>query len=101
VIICDPPTSAHGGDGWILRRDYQPLLSLACARLAPGGLLVACVNTLGGKPFPLSQAIKAASDAVGVAVRSEAGFQLGIDIPQRDGFPEGRPYRLQAVRAGL
>jgi 23S rRNA (cytosine1962-C5)-methyltransferase len=93
LVICDPPTAAQGGEGWVLRRDYPELLKLAAARVAPEGSLVACVNTVGGKPFPLREAALAAlpgSDEAG-------GFELGEDIPQQRGFPEGCPYRLIAL----
>ncbi|MBA3938098.1 MAG: class I SAM-dependent rRNA methyltransferase, partial [Planctomycetes bacterium] len=98
LIICDPPTSAQGGGGWILRRDYAEVLELACRRLAPGGLLVACCNTLGGKPYDLAAAVVAAGVAAGVGLLSEAAPPLSADVPLLSGFPEGRPYRLVAVR---
>jgi 23S rRNA (cytosine1962-C5)-methyltransferase len=98
LIICDPPTSAQGGGGWILRRDYPEVLELACKRLAPSGLLVACCNTLGGKPYDLAAAVTAAGVAAGVALVAEAAPPLGEDVPLLSGFPEGRPYRLVAVR---
>jgi len=98
LVICDPPTSSQGDDGWILRRDYPKLLGLCLQALAPGGLIVACVNTLGGKPFPLTQELGGAAEAQGVALRPEPGFALAADIPQLEGFPEGRPYRLAALR---
>ncbi len=98
IVICDPPTAAQGGDGWILRRDYPRLLRLACARLTPGGLLVACCNTLGGKPFPLREAVAEAAREAGITAHEEPAPDLGPDIPLLTGFPEGRPYRLAALR---
>ena len=96
VIICDPPTSAQGGEGWILRRDYPDLLKLAAARLASGGLLLAACNTIGGKPFGLVEALR---DAVAeFSGESVATPEPGIDIPLMNGFPEGRPFRLAAWR---
>ncbi len=92
-IIVDPPTSAHGEGGWILRRDYPEVLSLAWARLAPGGVLLAVCNTVHGKPFGLSEALAAACPG-GHALPTPA---LGDDVPQLKGFPEGRPYVLAAV----
>lgn len=92
LIICDPPTAAQGGDGWVLRRDYPALLAQAAARLAPGGLLVACCNTLHGKPFPLAEAVRA------TGLNPIEGPPLGEDLPQLQGFPEGRPFRLVAAR---
>jgi 23S rRNA G2069 N7-methylase RlmK/C1962 C5-methylase RlmI len=98
LIICDPPTAAQGGDGWILRRDYPEVLRAACARLAPGGLLVACCNTLGGKPFPLVDVVAGASRDAGITTTDVAVPALAEDLPILGGFPEGRPYRLVAVR---
>ncbi|MBA3708571.1 MAG: class I SAM-dependent rRNA methyltransferase [Planctomycetes bacterium] len=97
LIICDPPTAAQGGDGWVLRRDYGEVLRLAIARLAPGGLLVACCNTMG-RPFPLHDAVSSAATAAGVEVADVAAPDPAADIPISRGFPEGRPYRLVAVR---
>jgi 23S rRNA (cytosine1962-C5)-methyltransferase len=98
IIVCDPPTAAQGGGGWILRRDYPEILRVALRRLAPGGLLVACCNTVGGKPFDLSGALRDQAGLEGIAITRVDGPSLGDDIPQIDGFPEGRPFRLVAVR---
>jgi 23S rRNA (cytosine1962-C5)-methyltransferase len=99
LVIADPPTAAQGGESWVLRRDYPDLLRLAAARLAPGGLLVACCNTIGGKPYPLVEVVRQAATAAEVAVTDVPVPELGEDIPALRGFPEGRPYRLMAVRA--
>ena len=98
VIICDPPTAAHGGDGWILRRDYPEVLRAAAARLAPGGLLVACCNTIGGKPFPLGETLRSSALAAGIPIADVPGPGLGDDLPALAGFPEGRPFRLAIAR---
>lgn len=98
VIICDPPTAAHGGDGWILRRDYPEVLRAAYARLAPNGLLLACCNTIGGKPFPLTENVNQAAVAAGIDLRIETAPALGEDLPMLTGFPEGRPYRIVVGR---
>ncbi|HEX3134286.1 MAG TPA: class I SAM-dependent methyltransferase [Planctomycetota bacterium] len=98
LIICDPPTAAQGGDGWILRRDYPEVLRAACARLAPGGMLVACCNTLGGKPFPLMEVVSEAARSASIMTSDVSIPPLGEDLPSLSGFPEGRPYRLVAVK---
>ena len=98
LIICDPPTSAQGAGGWILRRDYPAVLRLALSRLAPDGILVACCNTIGGKPFDLARAITGEAEAAGIAITRLPAPPLGADLPQLEGFPEGRPFRLVAVR---
>jgi 23S rRNA (cytosine1962-C5)-methyltransferase len=92
LVIIDPPTSAQGGQGWVARRDYPELLQLAWARVAPGGLLLATSNAIG-KPFPLREALAAACRGG----KSLATPQLGPDILQRKGFPEGRPFRCEAI----
>ena len=92
-IIVDPPTSAQGEGGWILRRDYPEVLRLAWAKLAPGGMLLACCNTLHGKTLGVAEALAAACPD-GRSIPTPA---LGDDVPQMKGFPEGRPYQLAAV----
>jgi 23S rRNA (cytosine1962-C5)-methyltransferase len=99
IIIIDPPTAAQGAGGWVLRRDYGQVLRLALARLAPGGILVACCNTIGGKPFDLAGTIQEQAGQVRILLRRIDGPPLGEDLPQLDGFPEGRPFRLVAMRA--
>jgi 23S rRNA (cytosine1962-C5)-methyltransferase len=98
LVIIDPPTAAQGGDGWVARRDYPDLLRLAWARLAPGGLLVACVNTVGGKSFALDEALAQAARQAGVRMAPVVAPGPAVDVPQLKGFPEGRPFRLAAAR---
>ncbi len=98
IIICDPPTAAQGGDGWILRRDYEEILTLACARLAPAGLLVACCNTIGGKPYPLREKCLSASNSAGKTIQEISAPALAPDIPVSKGFPESRPYRIACFK---
>ena len=99
-IICDPPTAAQGQgnkqsqNSWVLKRDYPKLLHRLSHCLSSGGLLVACSNTLGGKPFPLQKELAACSHLS----MSEAP-SLALDIPQRKGFPEGRPFQIVCARA--
>ncbi len=99
IVITDPPTAAQGAGGWVLRRDYGAVLRLALAHLAPGGLLVACCNTIGGKPFDLAGAIQEQAGQVRILLHRIDGPPLGEDLPQLEGFPEGRPFRLVAMRA--
>lgn len=94
-VIIDPPTSAQGGDGWVARRDYPELLRLAWRHVAPGGLLLAVSNSIG-KPFPLREALRAACPGS----KPVDGPELGADLPQLPGFPEGRPFRIAGAGAG-
>ncbi len=94
-VIIDPPTSAQGGDGWVARRDYPELLRLAWRHVAPGGLLLAVSNSVG-KPFPLREALRAACPGS----KPVDGPELGADLPQLPGFPEGRPFRIAGAGAG-
>jgi len=97
-VICDPPTAAQGGEGWLARRDYPALVELALRRLAPGGVLFACLNTQGGKPLDLAALFTSAAERAAVVVTTLEVPALAEDIPQRRGFPEGRPFQAVAVR---
>ncbi len=92
IVIVDPPTAAQGGGGWVLRRDYPALLKLAWERVGSRGVLVAAANTQGGDPVPIERWMDQACP------RSSrlAPPALGPDLPQLQGFPEGRPFRLGA-----
>jgi 23S rRNA (cytosine1962-C5)-methyltransferase len=92
LIICDPPTSAQGGGGWLGHRDYPRLLKALRKRCAPGALLVACTNTLGRKRFDLRKLL--GDEHWELA----EGPELGADLPQISGFPEGKPFQLVAAR---
>jgi 23S rRNA (cytosine1962-C5)-methyltransferase len=93
-LICDPPTAAQGGEGWISRRDYPALLGQALPRLAPGGLIVACSNTLGHKPADPEACLAAAEIASGVKLERLTAPDLDPDLPQISEFSEGRPFKL-------
>lgn len=95
IVICDPPTAAQGAGGWLARRDYPLLLTAIRRCMQPGGLLIACVNTLGS-PYDLTAALSGA----GFSPQSNTlGPSLAGDIPQRKGFAEGRPFRLVVAKA--
>jgi 23S rRNA G2069 N7-methylase RlmK/C1962 C5-methylase RlmI len=97
VIISDPPTAAPGGEGgWVSRRDHPRLLSAALPRLAPGGLLVMCSNTIGGKAIDLEELLHEAAGPT--RLDGVAAPDLDPDIPQAKGFPEGQPFRLLVAR---
>jgi 23S rRNA (cytosine1962-C5)-methyltransferase len=98
VIIVDPPTSAQGGDGWVNRRDYPELLRLLAPRIASGGLLVACSNTLGSQQIDLAKMVRDATGQRGSTASREQAPALDEDIPQIAGFPEGRPFQLVVAR---
>lgn len=98
IVIVDPPTAAQGADGWVLRRDLPEVLALSLQRLAPGGLLVAACNTQG-KPYPLADAVRDAAAATKTKLDNVQAPPLGEDLPQIQGFPEGRPHRIVTARA--
>ena len=99
IMICDPPTAAQGGgQGWVARRDYPALLTLALQRLASGGLLVACSNTLGVKPADPEACLREAASNTGIGVELLAAPALDPDLPQLAGFPEGLPFRCTIAR---
>jgi 23S rRNA (cytosine1962-C5)-methyltransferase len=98
VVIVDPPTSSQGGDGWVNRRDYPKLLALLMPRVASGGRLVACSNTLGTQQVDLGKTVRETAKQRGLKTSSENPPTYGEDIPQIPGFPEGRPFQLIAAR---
>ncbi|MCX8040598.1 MAG: class I SAM-dependent methyltransferase [Planctomycetota bacterium] len=93
LVIIDPPTAAQGERSWVARRDYPELLRLAWRLLEPGGLLLAVSNTQG-RPLPLADLVSQSCPGA----QRLAGPELAEDVPLLPGFPEGRPYRLVAVR---
>ncbi len=95
IVIIDPPTAAQGAGGWVAARDYPRLLDEAVRLLAPGGRLVACLNTHGAR-FDLERALARAAQLGRCVV--ERGPALGVDLPLMKGFPEGRPYVLATCR---
>lgn len=97
-LICDPPTAAQGGEGWVSRRDYPGLLELALPRLAPGGLILVCSNTLGPRPADPEACLAEAEAATGIHLERLPAPDLDPDLPQLAGFPEGRPFRLVVGR---
>lgn len=94
IVICDPPTAATGTRGWVAHRDYPHLLRAITARLVPGGMLIACCNTRGGRVFDLARAVRRTP-----GLQCVPGPELCADLPQLPGFVEGRPYRLVAAVA--
>jgi len=93
LAICDPPTAAQGAGGWVARRDYGDLLRHLAPRLAPGAVVLACVNTLGERCDLGPLLRQSLPDAVALD-----GPALGEDLPQLKGFPEGIPFRSWLAR---
>jgi 23S rRNA (cytosine1962-C5)-methyltransferase len=100
-IVLDPPTAAAAGRRfWSVRRDLEPLVERALARLAPGGcLLVSRNDRAGGRELP--GLVARAATRVGVMLADVAPAPPGEDFPTLAGFPEGDPFEgVLAVRSG-
>lgn len=91
-IVLDPPTAAAAGRRfWAIRRDLEPLLEAAFARLAPKGRLLVCRNDRAGGRT-LEALVRRAAGKAGAALSSVAEAPPGEDYPRLAGFPEGDPF---------
>jgi len=102
IVICDPPTFAHGqgpGRTFSAASDLAELAGAAGAVLEPGGLLAFASNAVKLSAAEVDKAM-----AEGAALR---GFELRIierqglppDFPVHPGFPEGNYLKfVLAVR---
>jgi 23S rRNA (cytosine1962-C5)-methyltransferase len=102
VVICDPPTFAHGqgpGRSFSAASDLAELAGAAGAVLEPGGLLAFASNAAKLSAAEVDKAL-----AEGAALR---GFELRVierqglppDFPVHPGFPEGNYLKfVLAVR---
>lgn len=89
VVVLDPPsysTSKHGR--FRVVKDYTALCAATLRAMAPGGVLIACVNHRGLSRAALRRFVKAAGRDAGVA------FERMRDMPTQRDFPaphEGEP----------
>jgi 23S rRNA (cytosine1962-C5)-methyltransferase len=102
LVICDPPTFAHGqgpGRSFSAASDLAELAGAAAAVLEPGGLLAFASNAAKLSAVEVDKAL-----AEGAALR---GFELRVierqglppDFPVHPGFPEGNYLKfVLAVR---
>jgi 23S rRNA (cytosine1962-C5)-methyltransferase len=91
-IVLDPPTAAAAGRRfWSVKRDLEPLLGEALARLASGGVLLACRNHRRARQ-PLGQLVARAADGARVKLAKQSDAGPGKDFPRLKGFPEGDSF---------
>jgi 23S rRNA (cytosine1962-C5)-methyltransferase len=91
-IVLDPPTAAAAGRRfWSVRRDLEPLVEKALARLAPGGCLLVCRNDRAGAR-ELPALVRRAATQAGVELADLAPAPPGEDFPSLPGFPEGDSF---------
>jgi 23S rRNA (cytosine1962-C5)-methyltransferase len=79
LVLIDPPSVSTARDaGFVIGRDYAPLLTAACRVLAPGGQLWLATNTRG---FSLVGAAQLATSAAGRAAQVVSTGGLPPDYP--------------------
>ncbi len=79
VVLIDPPSVSTARDaGFIIGRDYAPLMTAACRVLAPGGQLWLATNTRG---YSLVGAAQLATSAAGRLARVVGTGGLPPDYP--------------------
>jgi 23S rRNA G2069 N7-methylase RlmK/C1962 C5-methylase RlmI len=98
-IVIDPPTAAAAGRRfWSARRDLEPLVGEALARLEPRGVLLVSRNQRRARP-DLAELVHAAAGARRVALAALEPADPGPDFPRLPGFREGDSFRgVIAVR---
>lgn len=97
-IICDPPAAAAAGRKfWSVKKAYPELLRLATAKLAKGGVLLACRNHRHRKP-PLLDMVKEAATRARVDVRSLGKAGPGLDFPSIQGFIPGDTFEGAMIK---
>lgn len=90
LVVCDPPTFAHGpGRGFQVSRDLPPLAGAALAALEPGGLLAFATNSTKVSAADLDRAIGEGGADRGIDVCVVGRVGLPPDYPVAPGFPEG------------
>lgn len=90
IVVLDPPSFATGKRGKALSvaRDYERLVRLAIAVVAPGGTLLAVTNHRGTSPTALRRIVLEAARAAGRAVTSARLLPSGLDCPEGPNGPE-------------
>jgi 23S rRNA (cytosine1962-C5)-methyltransferase len=92
-IVLDPPTAAAAGRRfWSTRRDLEPLVGEALARLEPGGVLLVARNQRRARP-DLAALVHSAARARRIALADVSRADPGPDFPRLRGFREGDSFR--------
>jgi 23S rRNA (cytosine1962-C5)-methyltransferase len=101
LVICDPPTFAHGpAGGFSVARDLAQLAAGCSAVLEPGGLLAFATNSTKVSTAELDRALGEGGAMSGTDLRVVERVGLPPDFPVAPGFPEGNYLKLAiAIRA--
>jgi 23S rRNA (cytosine1962-C5)-methyltransferase len=102
IVICDPPTFAHGqgpGRTFSAASDLAELAGAAGAVLAPGGLLAFANNSAKLSAAEVDRALAEGAAQRGFELRIIERQGLPPDFPVHPGFPEGNYLKfVLAVR---
>lgn len=100
VVIADPPSFSHSGQGtWSVENDLKRLV-IACLRvLKPGGTLIIATNHGKMAPRDFSKAILEASRKEKRRLRLMLNYVPGTDFPAALHFPEARYLKCWVLEA--
>jgi len=102
IVICDPPTFAHGqgpGQTFSAASDLAELAGAAGAVLEPGGLLAFASNAAKLSAAEVDKALAEGAAQRGFELRVVERQGLPCDFPVHPGFPEGNYLKfVLAVR---
>jgi 23S rRNA (cytosine1962-C5)-methyltransferase len=101
LVVCDPPTFAHGpGRPFSATSDLGQLAGKAAAVLPPGGLLAFCSNAAKLSAADVDRALAEGAALCGHDLQVVERCGLPPDFPVNPGFPEGNYLKfVLAVKA--